>query len=201
MTKPRIGVLGIQGAYARHAEMIVLAGGESEIVKYREQLDGLDGLIIPGGESTTMTKVLGFRITHDDILAFAQHKPVFGTCAGLILIGGGVTDPRVRQLGLIDVNISRNAYGSQKDSFVSDISLEFDRGVPFHAVFIRAPLVLSVGGNVTVLSVHENAPVLIGSGMHLGATFHPELTHDTRIHRYFIQTVKEVKDGKTTGSQ
>ncbi len=197
MSDLRIGVLGIQGAYARHAEMLSSAGVAAEIIKYREQLSGITGLVIPGGESTTLTRMMGFRIDYEDILNFAAAFPVFGTCAGLILLGTGCKDPRIRQLGFLDAVVTRNAYGSQKESFTEEITLAFDPGKHFHAIFIRAPKILSTGRSVRVLAAYGNQPVLIESGMHLGASFHPELTQDSRIHRYFIQKVKEINDGKT----
>ena len=173
-----------------------MVGSKAVIVKYREQLDHIDGLILPGGESTTMSKMMGFRIGYEDILDFARKKPVFGTCAGLILLGGGIDDPRVHQLELMDVNVARNAYGSQKDSFVEDLVLEFDPDNPFHAVFIRAPQIEKIGKDIRVLARCDNAPVLIESELYLGASFHPELTLDSRIHEYFINKTKEVKYGK-----
>ncbi|MCK4813367.1 MAG: pyridoxal 5'-phosphate synthase glutaminase subunit PdxT [Candidatus Marinimicrobia bacterium] len=196
----RIGVLGIQGAYTRHVDILSLVGAVPVIVKYVEQLEDLDGLIIPGGESSTMTKVMGFRIAYDDILQFGKSKPIFGTCAGLILLGKGISDSRIHQLELIDVCVSRNAYGSQKDSFVDDITLHFDIEKPYHAVFIRAPQIVSVGDSIRVLAEHDNIPVLVESRLHLGASFHPELTKDMRIHRYFIQKIMEVKNGKESNS-
>ena len=196
MSEIIIGVLGIQGAYEKHAQAIEFCGAKSEIIKYREQLDHIDGLILPGGESTTMTKVMGFRIAYDDILSFSKKKPVFGTCAGLILLGRGIDDPRVKQFGILDVQISRNAYGSQKDSFVDNIDLAFDPGNPLHAVFIRAPRIEQVGHGVKVLAECDGAPVLVETRQYLGATFHPELTNDTRIHQYFVQKIMEVKHGE-----
>ena len=187
-----IGVLGIQGAYEKHAKAIELAGARSEIIKYREQLEHIQGLILPGGESTTMTKVMGYKISYDDIVNFAKDKPLFGTCAGLILLGKGVEDPRVKQLKLMDVDVSRNAYGSQKDSFVDELSLNFDENNDFHAVFIRAPQINKIGSDIKVLAECDGKPVLIESDKHLAATFHPELTPDSRIHRYFIQKIMEV---------
>ncbi len=187
-----IGVLGIQGAYEKHAKAIELAGARSEIIKYREQLAHVQGLILPGGESTTMTKIMGYRISYEDIVNFAKDKPLFGTCAGLILMGKGVEDPRVKQLKLMDVEVSRNAYGSQKDSFVDELKLSFDENNDFHAVFIRAPQIVKIGKDIKVLAICDNKPVLIESDKHLAATFHPELTPDSRIHRYFIQKIMEV---------
>ncbi|MCD6337409.1 MAG: pyridoxal 5'-phosphate synthase glutaminase subunit PdxT [Candidatus Marinimicrobia bacterium] len=196
MSDLNIGVLGIQGAYEKHMLAISLVGARAELIKYREQLEQIDGLILPGGESTTMSKMMGFRISYEDILTFAKKKPVFGTCAGLILLGKGVGDPRVHQFELMDVTVSRNAYGSQKDSFVDDLILKFDPENPFHAVFIRAPLIEKTGKDIRVLATCDNKPVLIESVLYLGASFHPELTLDSRIHAYFINKTKEIKNGK-----
>ncbi|MDD3094970.1 MAG: pyridoxal 5'-phosphate synthase glutaminase subunit PdxT [Candidatus Neomarinimicrobiota bacterium] len=192
----KTGVLAIQGAFARHAATLSACGAEVRIVKYRRDLEGLDGLVLPGGESTTMTKMMGYRINYEDLFRFAEKNPVFGTCAGLILLGRGADDARVRQFALVDAEITRNAYGSQKESFVDDIPLEFDRDNAFHAIFIRAPRIQSLGNNVRVLASCGGFPVLIESELHLGATFHPELTDDRRIHQYFIQKIKEIKNGK-----
>lgn len=191
----RIGVLGIQGAYEKHVKALISAGAQADIIKYREQLDNIDGLILPGGESTTMTKVMGYKIDYGDILAFAKKRPVFGTCAGLILLGKGIEDMRVKQFQLLDVTVTRNAYGSQKDSFVDNIKLSFDPEKPFHAVFIRAPQIEKIGNNVKVLATCDGAPVMVESGLYLAASFHPELTADLRIHQYFVNKTKEVKDG------
>ena len=196
MSELNIGVLGIQGAYEKHAFSLTLTGAKAVIIKYREQLDQIDGLILPGGESTTMSKMMGFRIGYDDILEFARKKPVFGTCAGLILLGKGVNDSRVHQLELMDVTVARNAYGSQKDSFVDDLILKFDPDNPFHAVFIRAPQIEKTGKDIRILATCDNTPVLIESELYLGASFHPELTPDPRIHEYFINKTREVKNGK-----
>jgi 5'-phosphate synthase pdxT subunit len=196
MTNIRIGVLGIQGAYTRHADALAGAGIETSVIKYREQLEHVDGLIIPGGESTTMTKMLGFRIDYNDLRSFGQRKPVFGTCAGLILIGSASDDPRIHPLELMDVRVDRNAYGSQKESFVENIFLDFDKTAPFPAIFIRAPRVISFHPDIRILSRAGSAPVLLESRLHLGASFHPELTADNRIHQYFIQKVKEIKNGE-----
>jgi 5'-phosphate synthase pdxT subunit len=187
-----IGVLGIQGAYEKHAQAIELAGARSEIIKYREQLDHIHGLILPGGESTTMTKVMGYKISYDDIINFAKTRSLFGTCAGLILLAKGANDPRVRQLELMNLHVSRNAYGSQKDSFADEITLDFDKHKAFHAVFIRAPQIEKIGDNIRVLARYDGKAVLVESHRHLAASFHPELTPDPRIHQYFIQKIMEV---------
>lgn len=192
----KTGVLAVQGAFARHASALEACGADMRIVKYREDLEDLDALVLPGGESTTMTRLFGFRIDYEDLYRFAQSRPVFGTCAGLILLGHGAHDPRVRQFSLLDADITRNAYGSQKESFVEDISLSFDPDTPFHAVFIRAPRIDRPGAGLRILASSGGHPVLVESQLYLGATFHPELTEDRRIHRYFIQKIKEIKNGK-----
>ncbi len=186
----RIGVLGIQGAYLKHEHVLKELGIQSVIVKYAAQLDKLDGLIIPGGESTVISRQLGFRLSWEDLYSFSKEKGVFGTCAGLILLGNGGSDPRVRQLGVLDAAIERNAYGSQIESFSEDVALSFD-SKPFHAVFIRAPKILSWGKNVQVLATLKNRPVMIRQDKLLGAAFHPELTDDVRIHEYFIQMCEQ----------
>ncbi|MEA2077798.1 MAG: pyridoxal 5'-phosphate synthase glutaminase subunit PdxT [Candidatus Marinimicrobia bacterium] len=200
MSEVNIGILGIQGAYEKHALAVELAGVKTEIIKYREQLDQIDGLILPGGESTTMSKVMGFRISFDDIFDFAKRKPVFGTCAGLILLGKGIDDHRVKQFELMDVTVTRNAYGSQKDSFVDNIKLNFDPENPFHAVFIRAPQIEKIGDDIRVLASCDGKPVMVESNLYLGVSFHPELTRDPRIHKYFVQKIMEVNNGKALTS-
>jgi len=186
----KIGVLGIQGAYLKHEHVLKELDVQPVIVKYAAQLDHLDGLIIPGGESTVITRQLGFRLDWEDLYAFSKKKAVFGTCAGLIMLGKGCEDPRVRQLGVLDAIIERNAYGSQIESFTENVSLSFDDH-PFHAVFIRAPKILSWGKNVSVLAILKNRPVMIRENNLLGAAFHPELTDDVRIHEYFIQMCEQ----------
>ncbi|MCD6233418.1 MAG: pyridoxal 5'-phosphate synthase glutaminase subunit PdxT [Candidatus Marinimicrobia bacterium] len=182
----RIGVLAIQGAFRKHAEALESLKTQPVIVKYAADLNYLDGLIIPGGESTVMTRQLGFRLSWEDLNAFAQKKAVFGTCAGLILLGKGCSDPRVRQLGLLDAAIERNAYGSQIESFTENVTLSFDKH-PFHAVFIRAPKILKVGKEAEIVATFRGEAVMIRQKHLLGAAFHPELTNDVRIHDYFIR--------------
>lgn len=197
----KVGVLGIQGAYFKHAAMIESLGVEAVIIKYAEQLQDISGLILPGGETTTITKVLGYKLRIEDILEFGRTNPIFGTCAGLILLGNNAGDPRVKQFDLMDVSICRNAYGSQIDSFTDGITLSFSPEKPFHAVFIRAPRIQSAGDSVKVLAAHEGQPVLVENTLHLGATFHPELTNDTRVHRYFLNKINEVQHDNITSTR
>lgn len=179
-------MLGIQGAFQKHESALRSLNTEPVIVKYAADLLSLDGLIIPGGESTVITRQLGFRLAWEDLYAFAQKKAVFGTCAGLIMLGKDCTDPRVRQLGLLDAVIERNAYGSQIESFTENVTLLFDER-PFHAVFIRAPKILKVGKKADIVATFQGEAVMIRQDRLLGAAFHPELTNDVRIHDYFIR--------------
>lgn len=186
--RPRIGVLAIQGDYAAHAEALVEAGAVPVEVRKREQLDGLDGLIIPGGESTTMLKFLERRGFFDDLKNFCSTRPVFGTCAGAILLSREVRNPQQRSLGLLDAVIERNAYGRQIDSSIvfSDSKLP---GEKLEMVFIRAPRIVETGPEVEVLARRDGMATLVRQGQLMAATFHPELTPDRRVHQAFVDLV------------
>jgi 5'-phosphate synthase pdxT subunit len=187
-----VGVLSLQGDFAAHAEALKNAGAEPVLVREREQFAAIDGLIIPGGESTTMLKLLRYDGLMETLLEFGRRKPVFGTCAGAILLAAHVLNPEQESLGLMDIDIERNAYGRQIDSHVSvlDAAPEFERRTapgPVEAVFIRAPKIRRVGPQAQVLARHAGDPVLIEQGRLLAATFHPELTGDPRIHKLFLE--------------
>lgn len=184
--RPRIGVLALQGDFEAHRRVLESAGAESVEVRCAADLKDIKGLIIPGGESTTMLKLIDEEGLFDELRRFAADRPVFGTCAGAILLATEVTHPQQRSLGLIDMTVERNAYGRQIDSFVAPIDLE---GQKVEAVFIRAPLISRVGQETRVVGTYESAPVLVEQGKLMAATFHPELTADSRIHRRFIQKV------------
>jgi 5'-phosphate synthase pdxT subunit len=179
--RPRIGVLALQGAFREHARALRAAGAEVVEVRLPAQLDGLDGLVIPGGESTTIAKLARLYGLDEAIRAFG--RPIFGTCAGMILLDR-------RHLGLADLEVARNAYGRQVASFEADLELEGDER-PFRGVFIRAPRVRDLGPEVEVLAEHEGEPVLLRDGDVLVAAFHPELTDDPRIHERFLELVTE----------
>lgn len=179
--RPRIGVLALQGAFREHARALRHAGADVVEVRLPEQLDGLDGLVIPGGESTTITKLARLYGLDEAIRAF--RRPIFGTCAGMILVDRN-------HLDLADIEVDRNAYGRQVASFEADLSLEGDAR-PFRGVFIRAPRVRDVGPGVEVLAEHGGEPVLLRDGMVLAAAFHPELTDDPRVHERFLDLVTE----------
>jgi 5'-phosphate synthase pdxT subunit len=186
--KPRIGVLAIQGDYAAHAAALSETGAEPFEVRKPDQLSALDGLILPGGESTTMLKFLEKRGFFEELEEFSKKKPVFGTCAGAILLAREVRNPAQRSLGILDAVVERNAYGRQIDSAILSAETKLAGG-PLEMVFIRAPRIVSAGAGVQVLARREDAPVLVRQGTVLAATFHPELSTDRRVHRLFVEIV------------
>ncbi|MEK5521046.1 MULTISPECIES: pyridoxal 5'-phosphate synthase glutaminase subunit PdxT [Heyndrickxia] len=189
----KVGVLGLQGAVREHVQAILNCGEEAVVIKKREQLDEIDGLILPGGESTTMRRLLDKYDFMDKLCEFGQqNKPIFGTCAGLILLAREIKGYDQPHLGLMDVIVERNSFGRQVDSFEADLAIA---GVTdhFNAVFIRAPHILEVGEDVEILAKHNGRIVAARDGHILGCSFHPELTDDLRLTQYFINMVKEYK--------
>ena len=187
-TKPAIGVLAIQGNYASHAQALTEAGASPIEVRKPEQLAGLSGLVLPGGESTTMLKFLEKHSFFEVLQKFCGSKPVFGTCAGVILLAREVLNPPQRSLGLLDAVIERNAYGRQIDSAIVTAETTLAGG-PLEMVFIRAPRITQTGSSVEVLARRDGFPVLVRQGRILAATFHPELSHDRRVHQLFVDSV------------
>ncbi|CAH1216269.1 Pyridoxal 5'-phosphate synthase subunit PdxT [Paenibacillus allorhizoplanae] len=189
MTK--IGVLALQGAVAEHIRGIERAGAEGVVVKRTEQLAELDGIILPGGESTTIGKLMRTFGFIDALREFsAAGKPVFGTCAGLIVIAKEITGQPEAHLELMDITVARNAFGRQRESFETDLPIKgIDENV--RAVFIRAPLIEKVGPDVDVLATYDGQIVAARQGHLLAASFHPELTDDFRLHSYFLDMVKQ----------
>jgi len=188
-----IGVLALQGDFAKHIVTLQSLGIETKEVRKPEDLDDCSALIIPGGESTVISRRIDFIQMRKTLARFAETKPLFGTCAGLILMAHEVESAPFEPLKLLDIKVERNAYGRQVESFQAPIELNLEAGHPkfFRAVFIRAPVIRVSGPGVEVLATHNGAPVLVRQGRHLGATFHPELTSDPVIHRYFLSTVTE----------
>lgn len=181
-----IGVLALQGAFHAHVQMIRRLGYEAIELRTAEQLSQCSGLIIPGGESTTMSILIHKNNLFQSLQQFACHKPIFGTCAGAILLSSTVLGADFPLLKNIQMTIQRNAYGRQIDSFATDLQIK-EVAVP--AIFIRAPQIVEIGPEVEVLATHNNQPVLVRQGMHLAATFHPELTDSTSIHQLFIDNI------------
>lgn len=178
-----IGVLALQGDFEAHCKAVERSGAKAREVRTADDLAGVDGLIIPGGESTTMLKLLRAENLFEPLREFGQRKPIFGTCAGAILLAKTVISPEQESLDLMDIDVERNAYGRQIDSRV--VRLDGD----VEAVFIRAPVIRRVGREAKVLLSYLDTPVLVEQGNHMVATFHPELTADASIHRRFLEKV------------
>lgn len=191
-------MLALQGDFEAHCHALRRAGAEPHEVRTAQDLDTVDALIIPGGESTTMLKLLDVENLFGPLQEFGRSKPIFGTCAGAILLASEVTNPVQRSLGLMDMTVERNAYGRQIDSRIATIDVE---GKETEAVFIRAPVIRRAGPTARVLARYLDTPVLVAEGKHLAATFHPELGsrrahHDDVIHKHFVQQVQAVTIGK-----
>ncbi len=183
---PKVGVLALQGDFDAHRKAIQRAGAQAVEVRTEEDLNGVDGLVIPGGESTTMLKLLEIENLFKPLQDFGAKKPIFGTCAGVILLASEVLNPSQPSLALLDLTVERNAYGRQIDSRIAHIQLD---GQPTEAVFIRAPVIRRVGPDAIVLATYLGSPVLIEQGRHMAATFHPELGADSSIHKHFIEKI------------
>ncbi len=189
----KIGVLGLQGAVREHIQSIEASGAEGVVIKRPEQLDELDGLIIPGGESTTMRRLIDKYDFLIPLKAFAeQKKPMFGTCAGLILLAKNIVGYDESHLGVMDVTVERNSFGRQRESFEAELNIT-DVAEDFIGVFIRAPHIVEVGEDVEILSKHNGRIVAARQGQFLGCSFHPELTDDHRMTGLFVCMVEESK--------
>ena len=182
-----IGVLALQGDFDAHRRRLEELGAKVVLVKKPEQLDHIDGLIIPGGESSTFLKLLGEE-GFAKLKNFATTRPTFGTCAGAILLAKEVENPAQSALGALDITVRRNAYGRQIDSSIREGRFQSD---PIEMVFIRAPKIARLGSGVEVVATEGSDPVMVRQGKTLAATFHPELSHDRRIHEYFLKLVRE----------
>ena len=185
-------MLSLQGDFAAHGAMLERVGAEPVYVREAGQLDEIAGLVIPGGESTTMLKLMRYEGLFEPLVAFGRRKPVFGTCAGAILMARHVTSPEQESFGLVDLDVERNAYGRQIDSHVAHVEPESDfekrtAPGPLEAVFIRAPIIRNTGPGIRTLARYNGDPVLVEQDRHLVATFHPELTADPRVHRLFLE--------------
>ena len=190
----KIGVLALQGAFIEHEKMLRKIGVETQEVRLPEHLNNLDGLIIPGGESTTIGKLATDYGLILPLREFVTHTPTWGTCAGMIFLAKNIGIDEQPILGAMDIRVNRNAFGRQVDSFEVDLQIKGLEGEPFHAVFIRAPVVTHVEDTVKVLSKLDDARIVAVQQNHLLATaFHPELTDDLRLHSYFCDIVEKIK--------
>jgi pyridoxal 5'-phosphate synthase pdxT subunit len=186
----RIGVLAIQGAFAEHIHSLSRLNIEAVPVRLPADLNGLDALIIPGGESTTISTLLSeYHLTEPLQQRAAEGFPLFGTCSGLILLAKNVTNRKVNSLGVMDIEVERNAFGRQVDSFETDLTVSRFGDGPFHGIFIRAPIITRVEPAVEILSSLNGNAVAVRQGRSLACSFHPELTDDLRFHRYFIDLI------------
>jgi 5'-phosphate synthase pdxT subunit len=185
----KIGVLAIQGDYEAHKMRLQQLGAEVTLVRKPEQLDAIDGIVIPGGESSTFLNFLAERGFLEKLREFVSTKPTFGTCAGAILLARQVENPPQQSLDAMDIRIRRNAYGRQLESSIREAQSKLG-DKPLEMVFIRAPKIVSTGKGVEVLAKSGGDPVLVRQGKIMAATFHPELSDDTRVHREFVKMVK-----------
>ncbi len=192
----KVGVLALQGASRRHVEALAALGAHPVEVRTPEDLSGIEGLVLPGGESTTMSRLLELSGLYKPVAdRLAAGMPAFGTCAGLILLAGEILDgrPDQRSFGVLDVAVRRNAFGRQVDSFETELEVDGLAGGRFPAVFIRAPVVERLGEEVEVLAAVDGRPVLCRQGAVLAAAFHPELSDDLRLHRFFLEGEADVR--------
>ena len=180
----RVGVLALQGDFEAHKKALEQAGAKAIEVRTAAELDAVDALVLPGGESTTMLKLLDEEQLFEPLQRFGRERPIFGTCAGAILLATGVLKPEQRSLGLVDITVERNGYGRQLESRI--VRLPWD-GDTLEAVFIRAPIIHRTGPGVNILASWRDTPVLIEQGRHLVATFHPELSDSTLVHELFVR--------------
>ena len=194
----RIGVLAAQGAFIEHMAVLRRLGVEAVPVRLPGELEGLDGLIIPGGESTTISQLLVDYKLLTELRRLAQNGlPIFGTCAGMILLANDVADPKVEPLGVMPIKIKRNAFGRQRESFETELAIPVLGEKPFHGVFIRAPAIEQVNNGVEILSrLADGTIVAARQGKLLVAAFHPELTDDLRFHQYFLDMITEKKNNR-----
>lgn len=190
---PKVGILAVQGDFLEHRQALERLEVETLEVRLPDQLDEIDGLIIPGGESTTIVQLIDIYNFRQALKQKAQSgMPMWGTCAGMIVLADRLTDKRPEPLHLMSIEVSRNAFGRQVDSFEVDLDIRDMDGPPFHAVFIRAPAVNTVGSNVRVLATLEDGrPVAVRQDNLLATSFHPELSDDTRVHELFVRMVED----------
>lgn len=192
----RIGILALQGAVQPHRRKLEALGAEAPLVRTPAELEACHGLVLPGGESTTLLKLIGDYALREPLLAFARHRPWWGVCAGSILMAERVENPPQECFGLVPVTVRRNAYGRQNESFIATLELHLP-GEPAQraeGVFIRAPRIVKLGRGVSVLATHGEEPVAVGFGHHLLTTYHPELSGSDALHRHFVALCRAARE-------
>lgn len=189
-----VGILCLQGDFESHRAVFARLGATPRNVRYPGDLDGCDALIIPGGESTTISRLIDFIGLREAILEFAQSRPILGTCAGMIMMAREVNDPRVRSLELMDIRVERNAYGRQVESFTAPLDFRVNgQRETVRGIFIRAPRIISVGKGVEILASLDGEPVFVRDGHHLATTFHPELSGSATVHSLLLTLAGEAQ--------
>ena len=184
-----VGILSLQGNYTNHKAMMDRLGTNNIYVRYPEDLSNCDGLIIPGGESTTISKQIDRNNLREAIIKFSETNSIFGTCAGLIMLSSSEQSKNLNPLTVMDITVERNAWGRQIHSFKGKLKLEFDNQSHFDGIFIRAPKIWNMGININVLATYKNQPVMITDGQHYVCSFHPEIGSDMRIHKYYLKQI------------
>jgi len=187
----RVGVLALQGNYNQHKGMLDALGIKNILVQYPRELENCDLLIIPGGESTAISKQIERNNFRQPILNFAKTNSVFGTCAGMILLSSSEKVNNLKPLSIMDFKVDRNAFGRQVDSFSGNLCLEFDNADSFKGLFIRAPKISQLGKGIKILATYKKQPVMITNGRHFATTFHPEIGDDYRIHEHIMGKINE----------
>jgi 5'-phosphate synthase pdxT subunit len=185
----KVGVLALQGNYIQHKRMLDTLGINNILVQYPQELEKCDLLIIPGGESTAISKQIDRNKFRQPIINFVKTNSVLGTCAGMILLSSTKEANNLKPLGVMDFKVERNAYGRQVNSFSGNLHLEFDNTDNCKAIFIRAPKVSNLGKGIKILATYKNYPVMITDGRHFATTFHPEIGTDVRIHEYIMEQI------------
>ena len=191
----RVGILALQGNFYKHRLLLEQIGVESIYVRYASNLNDINGLIIPGGESTTMTKLIDRAGLYDPIISFAEKKPILGTCAGLILMSNSAMDERVNTLKLLDIDVERNSSGRQVDSSIETLKINYNNiSKNINATFIRAPKIIRYGSHINVLAYYNEIPCAVKSGLHVGLSFHPELNNVSIFHEIAFDTLINKKE-------
>ena len=185
----KIGILALQGNFSQHKIMFDILGIDNILIRYSSDVDKCDAIVIPGGESTTMSNQIDRNNLRQTLKEYAKTNSLFGTCAGMILLSSTNGSKNLHPLGIMDFTVNRNAYGRQIESFSDDLQLDFCDDTNFHGFFIRAPKIVKIGKNIKILAKYKKEPVMITDGRHFATTFHPEIGSDIKIHNYFMEQI------------